>query len=358
MATDYLESKFPTYVLTADESVVPFKTYYKRVGEHQFTKVLDPVAEDLGSYYELTRNRFAEFHFGTETYQMNNVAHICRMTLKHLDRFPKMTLPRETEVAPGVKIDWRENFHDTVWAELIGDRPVFDYTAPFTMCLSFGQKVNPLLVKIVNASTLSSVAADLQAIKDTIVEGEGATYSDYGWAFNPKTLGSTTRDDDLFTCVYVWSEIDFRKAQMILQNASTGAPDYSEMIDSILDGLHRCARTIVCLGQLVSDVCICDASVFTCKLVNVPKTLTKDGVTYYRLVKQRQLVEGAVYGEAKSTQSGSIVLFSTETVSNPVARFAFLNLPTDPGEIKDPDEIQKVLVQHGKVWYTTINPEG
>lgn len=359
MATDYLESKFPNYVLTKDTSVVPLKNYYRKSGE-VYQRVRNAAATDnpqVEGWYqrELQHNR--EFNYHVQSYQVNNIARICQLMMHHLDRFPRWNLPRE---AGG--IDWKSSLLDTRWDDLVGDYPTPDFTVPFSVNLFFGQHLLVLVDAIVSGLGLATEVGTFKTFLDALPSTSTAkTYSEFGYTFNVSTVGDVTRTEDFYTCVGLWSEIDWRRTQMLIQDQLRHESGTTKAtLQKILEFMDRCARTLVEIAKLTQAIEVVQPDEFLVKAIRVPNNVNIDGTVYYRLCFINQFVSNKVYGHAYATSTGEIKIFKFHPIENPVAKFAALDLPMYSADRYPPGYEQVPLddVQFGKIWFTTVPFDG
>ena len=359
MATDYLENKFPNYVLTKDTSVVSLKNYYRKSGE-VYQRVRNAAATDnpqVEGWYqrELQHNR--EYHYHVQSYQVNNIARICQLLISYLDKFPKWNLSRD---AGG--IDWKSSLLDTRWDDLIGDYPTQNFTVPFEVNLFMSQHLPVLVNAIVSNAGLSEEIEAFDAVLSYLPPIYTAkTYSEFGYHFNAGTLGDVTRPPDVYTCVGLWAEIDWRRTRMLIQDQMRHeSEDLKQSFQRILAYMDRCARTIVEVAKLSQSIEVIQPDEFLVKAVQVPNNVNIDGTVYYRLCFRNQLVSNKIYGHAYATSTGMIKIFKFHPVENPIAKFAALDLPTFDTSLYPPGYEQVPLddVQFGKIWFTTVPFDG
>lgn len=365
--TDYLEDKFPNYVLTEDTSVVPYKNYFRKEGSC-FIRILEPEGNpNSQGLYEFRNNHNDEYRFNIDSLQINNVAAICQATVATLDRYPKWTLPRQTEIEGGIIIDWSTSFFDTVWNEGVGCVPVPRYAVSFATSMFLANNLNIIASAIAGHELYFW---DLMREANGILpfNNDGPTYSSRGYSFDQTTLGDDGRTADIYTCIHSWSFIDYRVCKMLVEDLKKDDLTSEEIqtVDAFLNVMDRAARTIANLCKLIQYTEIQCASPKTRKMVTIPSEIDVDGTTYYRVEFTNQLVNGGTYGEARVDRFGDIgVFWMRQVISNdPIAHPPAYPVNSDelidyePGMTVVEKEVPYFDVQHGKVIYTTVPFEG
>ena len=188
MASDYLESKFPPYVLTEDTSVIRFKEYFRKIGS-KFQKIpnIDATVNPRSQgWYQFKSNHNEEFRFNVESHQVNNVNMVCDLMLNRLLEFPVKTLDRTRQVDE-FTIDWTGLLSDTKWSETIGSFIVPPYCIPFSTNLYIAKHLNEYIdLYTSNGSTIDKLTT--WETMRTAIEGfatamtatcTGKTYSEW-----------------------------------------------------------------------------------------------------------------------------------------------------------------------------------
>ena len=355
MATDYLEKKFPTYVLTKDTKVVPLKNYYRLDGT-SYKRVLDAAATDnpkSNGWYQRVLNHNREFHYHTESFQVNNVSYICSGMVRQMNLFPRWNLDRQTE-SGGTTINWRSSFFDTKWLDLIGDIPVPEYCVPFAMNIFFAKNINPLVKSIATNNGTSTLLSSFRSVIGLSTSGK--TYDECGYKFESSTLGNSLRADDTYTCATYWSTIDWRTSKMIFQDAArhcSGADQ--QTLCQIVVKMDDCARTMIDLAKYVTEITIQPSDKFACRVMPVTPTFSFSGQTLYRLCFVNQLINNMRYGRIFVNATNELQMFSIREIQNPSTKFVSFDLPMyNPSSIPTTEDVLYDDIQSGKVWFTDV----
>ena len=366
--TDYLEAKFPNYILTEDTSVVPYKNYFRKEGSC-FIRIIEPDGNPSHQgLYEFRNNHNDEYRFHIDSLQINNISAVCQEAMATLARYPKWTLPRQTEMEGGIIIDWSTSFFDTVWNENIGCIPIHKYAVSFATAMFLANNLNVIVSSITGSDSSFWNLMQTAITTFSTVSNEGPNYSSVGYSLDPNTLGNTDRIDDVFTCIHRWSFIDYRVCKMIIEDLKRMdlSTTQKETVNSFLNIMDRTARTIADLCKRIQYTEVQYASPKTRKMVTVPAVITVNGTTYYRVEFTNQLVNGGIYGEARVDRFGGVGVFWIRQIisDDPIAHPPAYPINSDDliayaaGMTVIEKEVPYFDVQHGKVIYTTVPFEG
>lgn len=386
MTTDYLGDLFPPYQLTENTSVVRCKRYFRKEGSG-YVPVLNIQSSDnpkAKGWYEFVSNHNKEFKYNVDSLQMNNVAAVCHTLMVKLQQFPVWTLPRVTEVGT-IKLDWTGIFADAKWNETIGMMVVPEYTVPFSTNMFFAANANDFLDTYIDFCKTGKTLADWQTLNTTIqtfvnaiAVRTGKYYSDAGYSFDPTTLTSTTRANDVFTLTGCWEDIEYRTIVSVLQDCQrdvvkvSGTEAIKTNIDKMLITFRDCARTMVDLSMKTNSLevltkqkyvegvsgettSISDHRSFVVKITTIPATMDIGGATYYRLNSKKQFKSNAMYGVLLYNNDGSVSVLEPESVADPSSKFLELDLPEYSESISTASvDVPVVLVQNKKIWFTNV----
>ena len=343
--TDYLKNLFPNYEPTEDTTVVPYKNYFRNDGG-RFTRILNPTGnpKTSGYYQFVLQNHNEEFRHNVESHQINNVGTLCHALLNTLDRYPKWTLPRKTTktVDDGhggtidIELDWSTSFFDTVWAN-IGDMPVPSYVVPFKTNLTIARSMLQMADSIYQGDEVRVIVHGTPKL---------TTYSENGYTLNPSTIGVEDRKNDLYTLTYIWSQVDWRTIYMMAQQYDVEA--------GTLDLMIKSARTMVDLCKKIQYTEIYDAAKLKCKMIEVPATITVDGVTFYRLTFTSQLAADAKYGEARADGHDNVGVYFIREIPSPASVYVDPLMTYDASYTVTAKEVPYMDVQRGRIVYTTV----
>lgn len=358
MATDYLEGKFPSYVLTEDTSVKPLKTYYY-LSSGIYQRVLNAVATDNPKekgWYQYVPNHTEEYRHNLMSYQINNIDHICGMMCMKLEQIPKTNLPRSTTDGT-ITLDWSSSFFDTNWNELIGNQPVPPFAVPFEMNLTVVKSLDLIVDALVTNDDPDSKITTLVNAINAIPACTGRTYTEWGYTFDPSSMGTASRIEDLYTCASLWNKTGYRKTLMFLQNkrdSYTAEADKAK-VTVIINTMEACARTLVDLARRMTAIRIYEGDKFDCTFIEVPIRFSFKSKLYYRLCFREQLVAGHQYGQVMVNGSRELEMIEMTEPSDPTSKFITLDLPHYRDDLYPSDEqMQHDLIQNGKLWYTDV----
>ena len=379
MVTDYLADSCPVYIPTGDTAVVPFKYYFRMDGTVP-VRVVNPLTTDnpqaLGWYELSTLAGNDEFRMYVEGLQVNGIAFLCSVLVRRMNTvFPKFTLDRNMG-----GIDWSYDFFDTKWSEVVGSCPALIETT-FASNDYLATNIQKLITEFVKCFTKvassepfgsAEAASIISGIISTCVKNTSKTksYTDLGYTFDVRTLGDPERTSDTYELAEKWSHVNYRQYLQMFEAIRDklrrgGYADQASQMDSVIDIFSTAARDMCRLASQVVRIIPIIATRFDCTLVSVPSTIVHEGVTYYRLLFRRQMVNNRKYGSAIAIHRGNgyeIALTDMPTLSNAVIRLDtqyftqfLLNAGTTPPATS---EVALTSIQRGHVLYTDVNFDG
>ena len=379
MVTDYLAEHCPVYIPTEDTAVVPFKYYFRMDGTVP-VRVVNPLTTDNPqelSWYELSaRAGNDEFRMYVEGLQVNGIAFICSMLVRRMNTvFPEFTLDRNMG-----GIDWSYDFFDTKWSEVVGSCPALIETT-FAGSDYLATNIQKLITEFVKCFTevagsepfgSAEAASIVSGIISNCVKNTSKTksYTDLGYTFDVRTLGGTERTADTYELAVKWSRVNYRQYLQVFEAVRDklrhgGYADQASQIESVIDIFSTAARDMCRLASQVVRIIPIVATKFDCTLVEVPSTIVYEGVTYYRLLFRRQLIDNRKYGSAIAINRGNgyeIALTDMQALTNAVIKLDIqyftqfmLNEGTTPPATS---EVALTSIQRGHVLYTDVNFDG
>jgi len=379
VVTDYLAEHCPVYIPTEDTAVVPFKYYFRMDGTVP-VRVVNPLTTDNPqelSWYELSaRAGNDEFRMYVEGLQVNGIAFICSMLVRRMNTvFPEFTLDRNMG-----GIDWSYDFFDTKWSEVVGSCPALIETT-FAGSDYLATNIQKLITEFVKCFTevagsepfgSAEAASIVSGIISNCVKNTSKTksYTDLGYTFDVRTLGGTERTADTYELAVKWSRVNYRQYLQVFEAVRDklrhgGYADQASQIESVIDIFSTAARDMCRLASQVVRIIPIVATKFDCTLVEVPSTIVYEGVTYYRLLFRRQLIDNRKYGSAIAINRGNgyeIALTDMQALTNAVIKLDIqyftqfmLNEGTTPPATS---EVALTSIQRGHVLYTDVNFDG
>lgn len=379
MVTDYLAEHCPVYIPTEDTAVVPFKYYFRMEGTVP-VRVVNPLTtanpQALGWYELSTRAGNDEFRMYVEGLQVNGIAFICSMLVRRMNTvFPQFTLDRNMG-----GIDWSYDFFDTKWSEVVGSCPALIETT-FAGSDYLATNIQKLITEFVKCFTevagsepfgSAEAASIVSDIISTCVKNTSKTksYTDLGYTFDVRTLGDPERTADTYELAVKWSRVNYRQYLQVFEAVRDklrheGYADQASQIESVIDIFSTAARDMCRLASQVVRIIPIVATKFDCTMVEVPSTIVYEGVTYYRLLFRRQLIDNRKYGSAIAINRGNgyeIALTDMQALTNAVIKLDIqyftqfmLNEGTTPPATS---EVALTSIQRGHVLYTDVNFDG
>lgn len=392
MTTDYLWDMFPPYKLTEDTEVIPFKHYFRKEGDG-FSRIviIDSTNPKAAGWYEASRNHYEEFRHHCDSIKVNNVGIIAQMTLEYLigsdtyphikPGFPRWVLPR---VIDGV--DWSLNFHDVDFNEVVRLTPVPPFAVTFTDNMNCAMSVNKLVMLIAaNIGSINSVADWKTKVVDMFPVGAmqnftfstvtpNKTYGYAGYNLDMSTLGDTSRQDDVYTLLSLWSGIPWRQSLMIMQDAAvklkrlstSSNMNYYNSLVAFMRLFDLSARTVVHMAKLINASvidCSCklqDGTISTLAekfryrvIAGIPASMEIDGIRMYKLEFSNQLVPGASYNQVMCDWFGNLIPTSTQVIADPSVTLSYVPVK-DTGPFDMTYAMQYAQIQDGLLWYTSV----
>lgn len=362
MAIDYLESKFPSYTLTEDTTQIGFKYYFRKEGGI-FKRFLGTVANPkLSGLYEATPSHRKEFVEHMDLYQVNGVANLCQTLAVKMATLPRRNVPRKLTVE-GTTVDMTGVFCDTDWNEVIGSTiiPTFgsNFAIPYWPNIALVENLQACLAELAKpAPTIletSSGPFPPHPFKGEVLIGYvGGTYASCGYT-------NSYDDPKTYRLALLWSTVDFRQSLLIIDAALNKMTDSDAIwyLQRYREVFINAARTMCHLAKRFDAVLVQDFvdTPVVCKTVNIPKTMTVDGVTYNRLVCRDQIVSGASYGRLYVDFYGNITLPACIPLLTPAAKLSMIDLPDTAydEDIPSSESVTSASITRGDVWYTSVN---
>ena len=182
-----------------------------------------------------------------------------------------------------------------------------------------------------------------------------------------------TRNDDVadtYELAEKWSHVNYRQYLQVFEAIRDklrhgGYTDQASQMESVIDIFSTAARDMCRLASQVVRIIPIIATRFDCTLVEVPSTIVHEGVTYYRLLFRRQMINNRKYGSAIAIHRGNgyeIALTEMPSLASAVIKLDsqyftqfMLNAGTTPPVTS---EVALTSIQRGHVIYTDVNFDG
>ncbi len=284
MATDFLSAKFPPYVLTEDTTAVRYKKYYTK-SDDTYQLVLDMSIYSNPSeagLYEFSNTHTEEFRYNVDSLQVNNVDTVCNNALEYFDKFPKSTLPSDSIYDDGIA-------GDTKFDELVATANIPDYGVSYSMMIFIDEIRQLVNLFASNDKKITTIASTITALwrKLYAADTKQKTYAMSGYT------GDNIRD-----LLCIWSTIDFRQYRYLLESLYV----YVKLVHSvrnrvkdIINYMERMARTMVDLSRKICAVEIVDCKKINAELINLPLTITINGLNLTRVLFTSDLKDNRRY---------------------------------------------------------------